>query len=55
MVLVEVYDMKGAMVLSLPTRQNKVQLSLTEYRNGFYMVRAQMQDETWRMKKVIKM
>lgn len=54
MVLIEVYDMKGAKVLSLPTRQNTVQLSLANYRNGFYMVRVQMQDDTWRMKKVIK-
>ena len=54
MILIEVYDMKGSKVISLPVRQNSVQLSLTNYRNGFYMVRVQMQDETWRMKKIMK-
>jgi hypothetical protein len=52
--LIEVYDMKGARVMSMPTRQNRVQLSLSEYRNGFYLIRVQLQDDTWMMKKIIK-
>jgi hypothetical protein len=52
--LIEVYDMKGARVLSLHTRQNRVQISLSDYRKGFYLIRVQLKDDTWMMKKIIK-
>lgn len=52
--LIEVYDMKGAKVMSLSTRQNKAQLSLSDYRDGFYLIRVQLEDDTWLIRKVIK-
>ena len=52
--LIEVYDMKGAKVMSIPTRQNKAQLSLSDYRDGFYLIRVQLEDDTWLIRKVIK-
>ena len=52
--LIEVYDMKGARVMSMPTRQNRVQISLRDYRSGSYLLRVQLQDHTWMMKKIIK-
>ena len=52
--LIEVYDMKGAKVMAMPTRQNRVQISLSDYRDGFYLIRVQLHDNTWMMKKIIK-
>ena len=46
--------MKGAKVMSIPTRQNKAQLSLSDYRDGFYLIRVQLEDDTWLIRKVIK-
>ena len=55
MVLIEVYDMKGSQILLLPVNQKQTHISLAGYQNGFYLIRVQLQDDTWMMKKVVKM
>ena len=54
MVLIEVYDMKGSQLLSLPVNQKQTHISLAGYQNGFYLVRVQLQNDTWMMRNIIK-